>query len=103
MDRMAIEKTDHGERTSADARGAWMRGLFMLLFVVIYGVVEVVLTAVVVFQFIATLIARRPNVRLLELGQSLSDYVYAILMFLTYNDDEKPYPFAAWPKRPSAD
>ena len=99
---MAIEKTEHGERTSPGARDAWMRGLFMLLFVVIYGVLKAVLGAVVIFQFVATLLAGRPNDRLQELGRSLSDYVYAILLFLTYNSDEKPYPFAAWPKRPPA-
>ena len=99
---MAIEKTEHEERTSRGAGDAWMRGLFMLLFVVIYGVLEVVLSAVVIFQFVTTLVARGPNERLLELGRSLSDYVYAILLFLTYNSDEKPYPFAAWPTRPPA-
>ncbi|MEX2009168.1 MAG: DUF4389 domain-containing protein [Dongiaceae bacterium] len=99
---MAIEKTEHEERTSPGAGDAWMRGLFMLLFIVIYGVLKVVLSAVVIFQFVATLVARGPNQRLLELGRSLSDYVYAILLFLTYNSDEKPYPFAAWPKPPPA-
>ncbi|HLB80083.1 MAG TPA: DUF4389 domain-containing protein, partial [Dongiaceae bacterium] len=99
---METAKKEPGEPASPGAGEMWARGLFMLLFVVIYGVLEVVLSAVVIFQFVTTLVARGPNERLLELGRSLSDYVYAILLFLTYNSDEKPYPFAAWPTRPPA-
>ena len=36
--------------------------------------------------------------RLVKLGQSLSTYIYQILTFLTFNSNEHPYPFGAWPK-----
>ncbi len=76
----------------------WLRVLYMILFALIYWVVEFIIAAVVVFQFIAVLITRKPNDALLELGQSMSTYVYQILRFLTYNSNRHPYPFAAWPK-----
>ena len=79
-------------------RKTWLRGLYMLLFAVFYGVAEVVITAVVVFQFLLALFTGRTNQRLLKLGQSLSTYVYQIILFLTFNTDHHPYPFGAWPK-----
>ncbi len=76
----------------------WQRALYMLLFVLLYGVAEIVLTAVVVLQFLLVLITGSKNPRLLRLGQSLSTYVYQILRFLTFNTGHHPYPFGAWPK-----
>ncbi|NNF96823.1 MAG: DUF4389 domain-containing protein, partial [Halobacteria archaeon] len=63
-----------------------------------YTVAEVVITAVVIFQFLLALFTGSSNERLLKLGQSLSTYVYQILQFLTFNNNYHPYPFGAWPK-----
>lgn len=79
-------------------RKTWLRGLYMLLFVIFYTVAEVVITAVVVFQFLLALFTGSSNERLLKLGQSLSTYVYQVMQFLTFNSDYHPYPFGAWPK-----
>ncbi len=76
----------------------WLRGLYMLLFSVIYWVAEMVIVAVVLFQFVHVLFNGKSNERLLKLGQSLSTYVYQIMLFLTFNSEAHPYPLGAWPK-----
>ena len=78
-------------------KSTWLRGLYMLLFMIFYGVAEVIIFTVVVFQFVLSLLTRNTNERLLKLGQSLSTYQYQILIFLTFNSEEHPYPFGAWP------
>ena len=78
----------------------WKRGLFMLLFVVLYSVAEFVLTATVLFQFGARLITGRVNLRLLRFGQSLATYIYQIILFQTFKTETMPYPFEVWPKGP---
>lgn len=75
----------------------WLRGLYMLLFLVFYSVAKVIIFAVIAFQFILTLLTGKTNDRLVKLGQSLSTYLYQILIFLTFNSNEHPYPFGAWP------
>jgi hypothetical protein len=75
----------------------WLRGLFMLLFILIYGVTEVIITAVVVLQFFFVLFTGNLNPRLKEFGAHLSTYVYGIMRYWTYNFEEKPFPFAPWP------
>ena len=75
----------------------WLRGLYMLMFALFYSVAEIVLFAVVVFQFLFILFTGNNNPRLLRLGQSLATYIYQILQFLTFNSDYQPYPFAEWP------
>lgn len=80
------------------SQSTWIRGLYMLLFALIYSIAEIVFTAVAVFQFLTALVTGRPNELLLNFGQSLSTYIYHVIQFFTFNRDEKPYPFAAWPE-----
>ena len=75
----------------------WLRGLYMLLFLIFYSVAKVIIFAVIAFQFVLSLLTGKTNERLVKLGQSLSTYLYQILTFLTFNSDEHPYPFGAWP------
>ena len=75
----------------------WLRGLFMALFLLIYGVAEILLTAVVLLQFLFVLISGEKNERLTGFGKSLSLFVYQIILYWTYNSEEKPFPFASWP------
>ena len=74
----------------------WERGLYMLLFVFIYSAAEVVLGALVLVHFILVLINGKPDQRLKDFGSDLSAFIYQVFLFLTYNTDEKPFPFKPW-------
>lgn len=78
-------------------RSTWQRLLFMILFGVIYSLAELVLVAVVLFQFGFVLITTRKNDRLLDFGARLSFFLYQVLLFITYAKDDKPFPFSSWP------
>lgn len=78
-------------------RQTWLRGLYMLLFLIIYHVAELVIGAVVLLQFLFTLVTGQSNTRLLQLGQSLRSFIYQILGFLTFNTEQMPFPFSDWP------
>lgn len=78
-------------------RETWQRLLFILLFGFIYTVAEIVVAATIVLQFGFELFTAARNRNLLELGASLSRYVYEILRYVTYNSDQRPFPFAPWP------
>lgn len=77
----------------------WIRGLFMLLFALLYSIAEIVLAAVAILQFFIRLITGSVNSNLLELGYSVSTYAYQIFLFLTFNSEERPFPFSPWPER----
>ncbi|MCK5454680.1 MAG: DUF4389 domain-containing protein [Calditrichia bacterium] len=80
-------------------RSVWMRGLYMLIFIFFLGVAKVVIFAVVLFQFLTVLFTAEPNKRLVGFGQSLSTYQYQIMIFLTYNSEEHPFPMGEWPEQ----
>ena len=75
----------------------WLRLLFMVLLFVILGVASIVVVAVIVLQFLFALITGQDNLNLRRFGQSLAQYFYQALGFLTYSRDDKPFPFDEWP------
>jgi hypothetical protein len=83
------------------SKATWLRLFFMLIFVCLYFVSRVVLSAVVVVQFFWLLFNGTINESLRALGQSLATYTYQIIRFLTFNTNVRPFPFdSQWP--PSA-
>lgn len=88
---------DNELKENLSQQSTWMRGLYMVLFALFYNIAELVLLAVVVFQFLLKLFTGNTNPRLLKLGQSIATYIYQIMQYLSYNSDYQPYPFGAWP------
>lgn len=80
------------------SKATWKRGLYMLLYAIFYTLAEIVLFAIIVFQFLLKLFTGETNERLRKLGQGLSTYIYQILQYLNFNSEYQPYPFGAWPK-----
>lgn len=88
------------EKQQHNSSDLWIRGLYMLLFAVIYSVAELVVGAVVIIQFLMRLVLKEANRQLLDFGNSLSKYIYQILLFQTFNTEDKPFPFNEWPHSP---
>ena len=89
-----MEEATKQRLTSADV---WTRALYMVLFAIAYAVSRFVLGFLIVFQFLVVLFTGSANEPLLKFGTNLSTYVYQILQFQTFNSEEHPFPFAAWP------
>ena len=78
-------------------KSVWMRALYMLIFSFFLGVAKFVAFVVIIFQFLTVLFGSETNKNLLRLGESLSIYHYQVMMFLTYNSEEHPFPMGNWP------
>lgn len=106
-DQMSEDMGDEGRsdtRTleeNVKRRSTWIRLLFMIILAVIYGISRIVFGAVVVFQFLWVLFTGDTNTRLIDFGQSLATYTYQIMRYLTFNSEDKPFPFdGEWPTGP---
>jgi len=98
-----------GERESQHAavkenlkkRSTWLRLFFMLVIILLYSVSRVVVGMVVLLQFFWVLFTSETNKSLESLGQSLATYTYQIVRYLTFNTEERPFPFDLdWPDGP---
>lgn len=74
-----------------------LRILWMLLFVLIWQLAEVVLGCVVLVQLGYRLAYGAPSGSLMNFGDSVSQYLAQIGRFGTFHSDQKPWPFADWP------
>jgi hypothetical protein len=90
----------HGLEENLKSKSTWRRLLFMIIFMIIWGISRFVVGAVVVLQFLWVLFAGETNSRLTEFGQSLATYTYQIVLYLTFNTEQRPWPFADWPGGP---
>ena len=75
----------------------WKRAIFMLLFLAVISMTEFIIYSLVILQFFTVVISGKTNERLTEFGHELSIFVYNIFLFLTYNSEQRPFPFSAWP------
>jgi hypothetical protein len=78
-------------------RDVWLRGLFMLLFMIGFTVGQWLLNFLAIVQFVWLLIAREPNHFIARFGNSLSIWLAEIGRFLTCATDDKPFPWRAPP------
>ena len=89
---------DDNMKQSLSDKHSWSRGLFMLLFLIIFALVEIVLWGVVLFQFGHLIFTGRINQRLLDFGDDLRIYASDTIAYLTFNTDARPFPFDEWPE-----
>ena len=59
---------------------------------------------VVVVGFCWVLFTGETNRQLQQVGQSIASYLYEIVRYLTFNTDDKPFPFGGdWPAATTGD
>ncbi len=76
----------------------WLRILYMLLFAIIFNVATAVLWVVVLVQALFSLLTGSSNANVKQLGSGLTQFILQIMQYLTYQSEEKPFPFQAWPE-----
>ena len=78
-------------------RDVWMRGLFMLLFMIAFGFGVWVLNFIAIVQFIWLLFSREHNLHVARFGTSLLAWLAEVGRFLVCATDDKPFPWRTWP------
>lgn len=73
--------------------GQWKRLVYMLLFAMILYLTMMVLGLVVLVQVIFSLVTGQTNDNIQSFSKDLATYIHQIVLFLSYNDNRKPYPF----------
>ena len=72
------------------------RLISMLVLALSFGVSILVLLAIVMGQIVFGLFAKEQNIALKQMGKKLSDYIHETLNYLTFNSEERPFPYRSW-------
>ncbi|WIO75545.1 DUF4389 domain-containing protein [Porticoccaceae bacterium LTM1] len=89
--------TDKPVKTNLLNVNVWIRLIYMVIFGLLMMLARAVIWVVVALQFILVLVTGKDNDNLRNLGQGLGKWVYQGVLFLSFNSEEKPYPFSDWP------
>lgn len=82
------------------SKSIWLRLFFMIVLAFLYSVSRAVVGAIAVIQFFWVLFTHEKNLKLMTLGEALATYSYQITLYLTFNNDERPFPFDLdWPEK----
>jgi hypothetical protein len=94
------ERDDYGDETDDNlgSKATWQRLLFMFIMAVIFGLGVSVGFIVILLQFFWVLFKGEPKDELAAIGRQLGAYAREIVLYLTFNTDERPFPFDRdWP------
>lgn len=81
------------------SKSIWTRLVFMLIVTFFYSVSRIIVGAVIVVQFLWVLFTSETNDKLRTFGKSLATYTNQIILYLTFNTENRPYPFDLdWPE-----
>ncbi len=87
---------DEPIKTYEPAGNIWLRGLFMVIFAVFFGLAETVLFILALVQFLWMLFAKERNEGIADFGASVGKWLGHVAEFQTGATDEKPFPWGKW-------
>ncbi len=92
------EKPEKPLERNLKSRATWTRFLYMVLASIMVSLAGLVGSVVVVLGFLMVLFTGEVNRELRDVGQSIAAYIYENIRFLTFNTDDRPFPFGGkWP------
>ena len=87
----------NGENTShVKNKGTWMRLVHMVVLAIAFNVAELVIAVTVLYQFLTALFTGAPNDNARRLGGEFGSYLRAIVRYMTFDTEERPFPYAPW-------
>lgn len=96
-----VDEPDANEASlddTARSKAIWLRLLFMAIMAVIFGLGVMVGSIVALLQFFWVLFTGEPKEELKSIGRQLGEYGREIALFMTFNSEERPFPFdREWP------
>ena len=79
-------------------QAGWQRVLFVVMFWIVFYVAQMVVAAVAIAQCLFLLFTGEANDQLRKFGDAVSKYIHDILRYVTFNSEQRPFPFTDFPK-----
>ena len=76
----------------------WLRGLFIIVFGIIFYALYAVLWVVILLQFFTKVLTGTLNAQISGFSVGLTNYAFQILNYMTFQSEERPWPFSPWPQ-----
>jgi hypothetical protein len=90
-------KMDPNVKENVKNVDTWMRGLFIIIFGVIFYFLIGIIWLLVIFQFFTKVITGNLNEQLEKFSSGLTQYALQILDYVTFQSETRPFPFSPLP------
>ncbi len=84
-------------KQSIESDAFWLRTLFVILYSVVYRILDMVVLFLVIVQWGFTLATGKVNPALDQFSAGLARYIGRIVEYITGHYETKPFPFTDWP------
>ncbi len=95
-DPVELEEPDYGYGEFDEPENIWLRGLWMLLFAVLFALAETILWVVALVQFLWMVFTKEKNELLVEFGRDLGKWLQEVARFQSGATEVKPFPWKRW-------
>ncbi len=85
-------------KENARNKDTWLRGLFIIVFGIIFYFLYMVIWLTVIFQFLTKVLTGELNKNLSDFSEKLTRFAFQILLYITFQSEERPFPFSPWPE-----
>jgi hypothetical protein len=86
-------------KKSLSSDAFWLKTLFIVLFSIVYRILDIVVLLLVIVQWGFNLTTGSVNPALNDFSDGLARYIAQIVRYVTGNNDTKPFPFTDWPSK----
>ncbi|MCG8672820.1 MAG: DUF4389 domain-containing protein [Pseudomonadales bacterium] len=95
---MSDTENQHKEiQLEGDSDPILLRLIYMIAFYFVLAMSRFVVGVVALVQFFHLLFTETPQEDLLKFARSLGRFINALVGYLTFTSNEKPFPFTDWP------
>ena len=91
-------KTMQALKNNLTSEVFWLRLVFMLLSLLLVEIAASILVLLVIGQFLYRLFNESSHLTILEFSNSLGRFILHSYRFLSYQTEDKPFPFNDWPE-----
>lgn len=84
---------NHNSNMIPAGNPVWGRIVSMLVLGFAFTVAQSLLVALVIGQVLFRVLGKTQNEPLKRVGRQVSDYIYHVLLFLTFNSEYRPFPY----------
>lgn len=78
----------------------WIRLLYMIVFWFLLILARCAVGVLALLQFLLAVLTGSPNQSLCGIGHSVGLWTLQAMRFLTFDSEDKPFPFQDWPTAP---
>lgn len=96
-DPVVLEEPEHDiEDDEDEIENIWLRGVWMVLFVMLFWVARGLLMIAGLIQFFWMLFAGEKNKHIAGFGEDLGDWMARATLFVAGSTEDRPFPFDRW-------